>query len=35
VGAAHNSHHMCWSYITPETRSPKAFLKAKMVKGFV
>lgn len=32
IGAAHNSHHMCWAYMTPQMRSPKAFLTAKIVK---
>jgi len=29
VGAAHNSPHMCWAYITPQMRTPRAALKAK------
>jgi beta-aspartyl-peptidase (threonine type) len=32
IGAAHNSPNMCWAYITPEMREPKASLKAKIVK---
>jgi beta-aspartyl-peptidase (threonine type) len=32
IGAAHNSHHMCWGYMTPQMQCPKAFLKAKIVK---
>ena len=32
IGAAHNSHHMCWAYMTPKMRSPKASLKAEVVK---
>ncbi len=31
IGAAHNSPHMCWGYMTLQTRSPKAFLKAKTI----
>ncbi len=31
VGAAHNSNHMCWAYMTTQNRSPKTFLKAKIV----
>jgi len=32
IGAAHNSPNMCWTYITPETQEPAAFLTAKIVK---
>lgn len=32
IGAAHNSHHICWAYMTPQTHSPQAFLKAKLTK---
>jgi len=32
VGAAHNSPNLCWTYITPETREPEAYLEAKIVK---
>jgi len=32
IGAAHNSRHLCWAYMTPETRKPRASLKAKVVK---
>ena len=32
IGAAHNSHHMCWAYMNPKTSSPKTFLKAEIVK---
>jgi beta-aspartyl-peptidase (threonine type) len=32
IGAAHNSPNMCWAYITPEMREPKASLTAKIVK---
>lgn len=32
IGAAHNSHHMCWAYMTPQMRSPQSFLKAKIIK---
>ncbi len=35
IGAAHNSPHMCWAYVTPRIRSPKAFLKAKIVRKTV
>ncbi|UCH31544.1 MAG: isoaspartyl peptidase/L-asparaginase [Candidatus Bathyarchaeota archaeon] len=33
IGAAHNSHHLCWSYMTPLMKSPKASLTAKIVKS--
>ncbi|MEM2386083.1 MAG: isoaspartyl peptidase/L-asparaginase [Candidatus Bathyarchaeia archaeon] len=29
IGAAHNSKHMCWAYLTPEMPEPKASLTAK------
>ena len=32
IGVAHNSPNMCWTYITPETQEPAAFLTAKIVK---
>ncbi len=32
VGAAHNSPNLCWTYITPETQEPVAYLTAKIVK---
>ena len=32
VGAAHNSANLCWAYITPEMREPKASLTAKILK---
>jgi len=32
VGAAHNSRNLCWTYITPETQEPVAYLTAKIVK---
>jgi beta-aspartyl-peptidase (threonine type) len=32
VGAAHNSPNLCWTYITPETQKPVAYLTAKIVK---
>jgi len=32
VGAAHNSPNLCWTYITPETQEPVAYLTAKTVK---
>jgi len=35
IGVAHNSHHMCWAYMTSQMRSPKAFLKAKTTKNAV
>ncbi|UCE96957.1 MAG: isoaspartyl peptidase/L-asparaginase [Candidatus Bathyarchaeota archaeon] len=31
IGASHNSMHMCWAYMTPKTRKPRAFLKAKII----
>lgn len=33
IGAAHNSRHMCWAYMTSQIRSPKAFLKAEILKS--
>jgi beta-aspartyl-peptidase (threonine type) len=32
IGAAHNSRNLCWTYITPETQEPVAYLTAKNVK---
>jgi len=32
IGAAHNSANLCWAYITPEMREPKASLTAKILK---
>jgi len=32
IGASHNSPNLCWAYMTPETRRPKAALKAKIVR---
>lgn len=32
VGAAHNSPNLCWAYMTPKTRQPKAAFKAEIVK---
>ncbi len=31
IGAAHNSRHMCWAYMTLQMSSPRAFLKAEIV----
>jgi len=31
IGAAHNTRHMCWAYMTPQMTKPKASLKAKIV----
>jgi len=31
VGAAQNSPHMCWAYMTPKMSQPKAALEAKIV----
>lgn len=31
IGAAHNTRHMCWAYVTPQMIKPKASLKAKIV----
>jgi len=28
IGAAHNTHNMCWAYMTPKTTKPKASMKA-------
>jgi beta-aspartyl-peptidase (threonine type) len=33
IGAAHNSRHLCWAYMTSEMRKPSAALKAKIVKN--
>lgn len=30
IGAAHNTRHMCWAYMTPQMTKPKASLKAKI-----
>jgi beta-aspartyl-peptidase (threonine type) len=32
IGAAHNSPNMCWAYITPGMKEPKASLAARIVK---
>jgi beta-aspartyl-peptidase (threonine type) len=32
IGAAHNSENMCWAYLTPRMKEPKASLTAKMMK---
>jgi beta-aspartyl-peptidase (threonine type) len=32
LGAAHNSPNLCWAYIMPEMREPKASLTAKILK---
>jgi beta-aspartyl-peptidase (threonine type) len=32
IGAAHNSPNMCWAYLTPEMKDPRASLTAKIVK---
>ena len=29
IGASHNTHNMCWAYMTPKTAKPKANMKAK------
>jgi beta-aspartyl-peptidase (threonine type) len=34
VGAAHNSPNLCWAYMTPDTRTPKASPKATIMKHF-
>ena len=31
VGAAHNSSHMCWAYMTPKMSQPKTALEARIV----
>jgi beta-aspartyl-peptidase (threonine type) len=31
-GAAHNTRHLCWAYLTPEMREPKASLMAKVLR---
>jgi len=31
VGAAHNTPNLCWAYMTPKTRQPKADMQAKAV----
>lgn len=33
IGAAHNSRHLCWAYMTLKRNKPSAALKAKIVKG--
>ena len=35
IGAAHNSPNMCWAYLTPEMKEPRASLTAKIVKEHV
>jgi beta-aspartyl-peptidase (threonine type) len=35
IGAAHNSKHLCWAYMTSKMRKPRVALKAKIVKGFL
>ena len=35
VGAAHNSRHLCWGYMTPQIRHPRGYLTAKIVKKAV
>jgi beta-aspartyl-peptidase (threonine type) len=32
IGAAHNSAHLCWAYITPELQEPVASMTAKILK---
>jgi len=32
IGAAHNSKHLCWAYLTPEMREPEASLTAKVLR---
>ncbi len=32
IGAAHNSKHLCWAYLTPNMREPEAALTAKILK---
>ncbi|MEM2419377.1 MAG: isoaspartyl peptidase/L-asparaginase [Candidatus Bathyarchaeia archaeon] len=32
IGAAHNSKHLCWAYLTPEMREPEAALTAKILR---
>jgi len=32
IGAAHNSPHLCWAYMTSEMQKPLVALKAKIVK---
>jgi len=32
IGAAHNSKHLCWAYLTPEMREPEASLTAKILR---
>jgi beta-aspartyl-peptidase (threonine type) len=32
MGAAHNSPNMCWAFVTPEMKEPKASFTAKIVK---
>jgi beta-aspartyl-peptidase (threonine type) len=33
IGAAHNSRHLCWAYMTPDMSEPQAALKAKVIKN--
>jgi beta-aspartyl-peptidase (threonine type) len=35
VGAAHNSRHMCWGCMTPQTKRPRGSLTARIVKNAV
>jgi beta-aspartyl-peptidase (threonine type) len=32
IGAAHNSKHLCWAYLTPEMREPEVALTAKILR---
>lgn len=32
IGAAHNSKHLCWAYLTPKMQEPEAALTAKILK---
>lgn len=32
IGAAHNSMHLCWAYITPEVQEPVAAMTAKILR---
>jgi len=31
TGAAHNTHNLCWAYMTPKTAQPKAAMEAKII----
>ncbi|MGD8506361.1 MAG: isoaspartyl peptidase/L-asparaginase [Candidatus Bathyarchaeota archaeon] len=33
IGAAHNSQHLCWAYMTSEMQKPQAALRAKIVRN--